>query len=1203
MPSRISIGIALLLISLGALRAAPPDFAAVFRLLDERCVECHAADDYEGGLVLEDHASLMKGGETGASVVPGKSAESLLVKYLRGEVEKDGKRRFMPPGKREKLSPEEIQLISAWIDAGAKPSDAPQKPRELSVPKITPRVPPRRAVNALAYHPTGKVLAIGRYGAVELMQSETRKPIRTLDGLKGNVNALIFSADGAQLFAASGENALFGEVKQWTVADGKLIRTYEGHRDTLYGLALSPDGQTLATGSYDQQIKLWNTATGAELRTLRGHNGGVFAVAFRPDGKILASASADRTVKLWDVATGQRRDTLSQPLKEQVALAWSADGKRLAAGGFDNRIRVWEVSPEAKETTNPLLIARFAHEGPLMRLVWSADGATLVSSAQDGTVKLWEGQTIRERLLLEKQPDWPSALAFTGAAVVAGRLDGTLGFYDAKTGAAVPPPKPPKPPMPPQPPTVTSVEPCGVQRGVEAKLKVTGKNLAGLKAAKAANGKVQLTIEQAAPTSATIQVRTPADLPRGVYDFTLSGPEGVAGATVKLYVDDLPQAEENAGLARLPASLWGALSVPGESDRLEFQAAAGQTLVFDLASKSLGSKADATLALADLRGRVLASSNDFDRTGDPLVAYTFKEAGRFVLSIRDLQLGGSAEHFYRLTAGALPFVTACYPLSVSAGRETEVQLVGYNLPAGAAVKVKPAEAGEIDLPIDPAQYRSRRGFKLIATALPHVLETEPNDRAANAARVSVPATIAGRLLPAASGKPDADLYRFEAKAGSTWVIETSAAQRGSPADTKIEVLDEQGKPVERLLLQAVRDSAITFRPIDSTSPDARVENWREMELNQWMYLAGEVAKIFRMPEGPDSGFQFYKAAGKRIAYFDTTPTAHPLDEPLYIVEPHPPGTKLISTGLPTFPLYYANDDDGQRQIGTDSRLMFTAPKDGAYLVSVSDSRGLGGDRFVYDLSIREPKPGFSVSLTGFNGRVPSGSGQPFTLAARRLDEFDGDIKVEIEGLPKGWKVTTAIVIQAGHLEGAGTVHALTGAKDLTPAETAAIKVTASADIAGAKVPMQVAGFPRLAVAPAPEVLVALEPAAPGDTITHVTPPKPFQPQDPETPFEISIAPGESIPAWIKIKRNAGKPAAIRFDVQNLPHGCIVDNLGLNGITLLETQTEGEIHLKCDPWVAETTVPIYAVIRGLGNQTSLPVTLHIRKKPAKAVTAR
>lgn len=1189
--------------------AATPDFNAVYRLMDERCLECHAKEDAEGGLVLEDHASLMKGGENGAAVVPGKSVESLMMKYLRGEVMKDGKRRFMPPGKREKLSTEELQLVAAWIDAGAKPSAAPEKPKELNVPKITPRVPPRKAVNALAYEPMGKVLAVGRYGAVDLLNAETRQPIRTLDGLKGNANALAFSADGKQLFAASGENAVFGEVKQWTVADGRLVRTYQGHRDTLYALAVSPDGAVLATGSYDQQIKLWSTKDGAELRTLRGHNGAIMGLAFRPDGKLLASASADRTVKLWDVATGQRRDTLSQPTKDQVAVAWSPDGKRLAAGGFDNRIRVWEVSPEAKETTNPLLVARFAHEGPLMTVVWSKDGGTLLSSSQDGTVKLWDGATIREKLLLEKQPDWPSALAFTGTTVIAGRLDGTLGFYEPKAGAAIPAPKPAVAVVP----AISATMPRGIQSGREVEVRVTGKGLKILSTATASNPKLQVKLEPTTTeTELKLRVTAAADLPRGQYEIALaSAGEVTIGkmtakvtATAKLYVDELPQVEEAAlepeKPVALPAIVWGTLSAPGETDRVVFDAAAGQTLVFDLASKSLGSKADATLALTDAAGRVLASSNDFDKTGDPLIAYTFPAAGRFTLKIGDLQFGGSAEHFYRLTAGAVPFVTACFPLSVQAGRDSEVQLIGYNLPAGTAAKVKPMAAGEIEVPLDATKYRSRRGFKVMATELPHAVEAEPNDVLASATPVQAPVTVSGRFQPAKGGKPDVDLYRFEAKAGSTWAIETSAAQRGSPADTKIEVLDAAGKPVERLVLQAVRDSAINFRGIDSNIPDLRVENWREMELNQLMYVGGEVAKIFRMPEGPDSGFQFYKAFGKRIGYFDTTPTAHAVDEPCYIVEPHPPGTKLISTGLPVFPLYYANDDDGQRELGSDSRLLFTAPKDGAYVVQVSDSRGLGGDRYTYDLTIREPKPGYRVNLTGLTPAVPAGGGQAFTLLALRDDGFEGDVTVTIEGLPVGWKVTSPLVIQAGHQEARGAVYALAGAKAFTAADAGAVKIVAKSETAGvAKV---LAKFPQLTVAAAPQLKVALEPAAPGDTIAHVTPAKPLQPQEPAKPFEITIAPGESIPAWIKIVRGDKKPQAIRFDVENLPHGCIVDNLGLNGITLLEEQNEGEIHLKCDPWVQEMDQLCFAVTRGLGNQTSLPVVLHVRKK-APAVTAR
>ena len=110
-------------------------------------------------------------------------------------------------------------------------------------------------------------------------------------------------------------------------------------------------------------------------------------------------------------------------------------------------------------------------------------------------------------------------------------------------------------------------------------------------------------------------------------------------------------------------------------------------------------------------------------------------------------------------------------------------------------------------------------------------------------------------------------------------------------------------------------------------------------------------------------------------------------------------------------------------------------------------------------------------------------------------------------------------------------------------------------------------------------------------------------QNPVQLLEITIAPGETIPAWIKIRRN-GLKTEVRFDVENLPHGVIVDNLGLNGITLLAGQDVGEIQLRCDAWVAEMDRLCYAVTRGVGTQTSLPVVLHVRKKnEARSLTVK
>ena len=179
-------------------------------------------------------------------------------------------------------------------------------------------------------------------------------------------------------------------------------------------------------------------------------------------------------------------------------------------------------------------------------------------------------------------------------------------------------------------------------------------------------------------------------------------------------------------------------------------------------------------------------------------------------------------------------------------------------------------------------------------------------------------------------------------------------------------------PMPRVLLQAVRDSNVTFRGIDGNTRDCRLTNWEEMQLNQFVYLNGEVVKLFRSPRGPDSGFLFYEGdGGKRRCYFDTSATVHAVEEPCFIVEPHAPGTKLISTpACRSFTLNYANDDDGERRLGSDSRLSFTAPADGAYVVRVRDARGYSGDRFSYRLTVRPPEPGFNVSLGGTNRKLP-----------------------------------------------------------------------------------------------------------------------------------------------------------------------------------------------------------------------------------------
>lgn len=80
---------------------------------------------------------------------------------------------------------------------------------------------------------------------------------------------------------------------------GALRGTLEGHSDCVYKIAFSPNGQLLASGSFNTTIRLWDPITGDLQGTLKGHPKWVVAVAFSPDGQLLASASDDLTVRLW----------------------------------------------------------------------------------------------------------------------------------------------------------------------------------------------------------------------------------------------------------------------------------------------------------------------------------------------------------------------------------------------------------------------------------------------------------------------------------------------------------------------------------------------------------------------------------------------------------------------------------------------------------------------------------------------------------------------------------------------------------------------------------------------------------------------------------------------------------------------------------------------------------------------------------------
>lgn len=450
--------------------------------------------------------------------------------------------------------------------------------------------------------------------------------------------------------------------------------------------------------------------------------------------------------------------------------------------------------------------------------------------------------------------------------------------------------------------------------------------------------------------------------------------------------------------------------------------------------------------------------------------------------------------------------------------------------------------------------------------------------AAASATAAVAVAVSAAAVPAGAGLVDEDLYRFTAKAGEQWVLEIDAARSGSPLDSKIQVLDVAGRPVPRLLLRAERDSEIEFRSMDSSQRGVRLKNYDEMLLNEYVYLNGEVIKHFQQRRGPDADSQFYPEAGGRFAFFDTTSRTHALGQPAYVVVPYPLGSKLPNNGLPVFTVNFENDDESQRKLGKDSRLTFTAPADGEYLVRVADVRGFGGDDYKYSLVVRRPQPAFAVTLGGMNPTVAAGSGKSFSVKAERIDNFMDPIQVDLTGLPPGYHASTPLIIQAGLLEARGVVYSDADAPPLGDAGFAGVKATAMAALFGKSITREAGTLGTLKAGPAPKVRVYLEP------LVSVPPGPDGQPA-------VTIVPGQRAQVKLRIDRG-GFTDRVSFEIENLPHGVIVDDIGLNGVLLPEGQTERVLFLSCEPWVPAAERRFHAVGKVEGDQASRPLWLRV-----------
>jgi WD40 repeat protein len=257
---------------------------------------------------------------------------------------------------------------------------------------------------------------------LNLCANEIGKPFLQL-GHSKQIFSIALSPDGQILASGSRDNS----IRLWDFRNNREIKHLE-HNCSIVAVAFTKDGQTLVSADEENNIYFWDIRSGNKLKRLSGHTDFILSIAFSPDGTLMATGSRDKTIRIWEVKTGKELKSLKGHQELVKVIVFSTDGRILASGSADKTIILWDVK-SGKEIKRLL-----GHNGIITSIKFSRDSQTLHSGSRDETIRFWDIKSGKELNRYECITVKSDLIFSQDGHNVAALNDNRIVIYDAKNG-------------------------------------------------------------------------------------------------------------------------------------------------------------------------------------------------------------------------------------------------------------------------------------------------------------------------------------------------------------------------------------------------------------------------------------------------------------------------------------------------------------------------------------------------------------------------------------------------------------------------------------------------------------------------------------------------------------------------------------------------------------------------------------------------